>query len=164
MLTTNEMADVGFDGAFINNSPISWLARDDSKPGRKHNDSIAGRDRWLLHASTDWSREHLDDTKTVVQSQLFDSMEQVLGRNVNVVGDVATHLWRYAIPANPLDDESLWDADAKLGACGDWCGGPRIEGAFLSGISVAGTILRHYTIDRPPAVDSAKLVQPSLLG
>ena len=49
----------------------------------------------------------------------------------------------------PLDDECLWDPAAGLGACGDWCGGPRIEGAFLSGMAMAGSLLRHLTIDRP---------------
>ncbi|KAA1260324.1 hypothetical protein LF1_28630 [Rubripirellula obstinata] len=35
-----------------------------------------------------------------------------------------------------------------IAACGDWCGGPRIEGAFLSGMAAAGALLRHLTVDR----------------
>jgi len=36
----------------------------------------------------------------------------------------------------------------RLGACGDWCAGPRVEGAFLSGAAMAGAVLRELTIDR----------------
>ena len=31
-------------------------------------------------------------------------------------------------------------AAARLGACGDWCEGPRVEAAFLSGIALAAKI------------------------
>ncbi|WP_164103864.1 FAD-dependent oxidoreductase [Candidatus Laterigemmans baculatus] len=44
----------------------------------------------------------------------------------------------------------VWDRAVGLGACGDWCGGPRIEGAFLSGAAMAGSLLRYLTIDRHP--------------
>lgn len=51
------------------------------------------------------------------------------------------HLWRYSLVDNPLDVDALWDPEAGLGACGDWCQGARIQGAFLSGQAVAGRIL-----------------------
>ena len=115
MLATTETEDVGFDGAFINNNPLSWLARDDSKPGRKCDHHANSHDRWVLHASADWSHEHLEHPQAAIQSKLIEAMEAALGRSFKVVGDVVTHLWRYAIPANPLDSESLWDAEARLG-------------------------------------------------
>ena len=48
--------------------------------------------------------------------------------------------WLAAAPANPLKEAYLWDAAEKIGAVGDWCGGPRIEGAFLSGRALAQSI------------------------
>ena len=50
---------------------------------------------------------------------------------------LSAHRWVTAAPANPLKDTCLWDAEQKIGAAGDWCGGPRIEGAFLSGRALA---------------------------
>ena len=35
----------------------------------------------------------------------------------------------------------LWDSKIGLGACGDWCTGPRIELAFESGNALANEII-----------------------
>ena len=43
------------------------------------------------------------------------------------------HRWRYALVEKPLGESYIWDATLRLGACGDWCLGPRIEAAFNSG-------------------------------
>ena len=51
------------------------------------------------------------------------------------------HRWLYSLVANPLNVGALWDPDLGIGACGDWCQGARIEGAFLSGQAIAGRIL-----------------------
>jgi len=53
----------------------------------------------------------------------------------------AAHRWRYAKAQNPLDDGCLWDRQAMIGLCGDWCCHSRIEGAFLSGAAIAGRVL-----------------------
>ena len=53
----------------------------------------------------------------------------------------AAHRWRYAKAQNPLDDGCLWDRQAMIGLCGDWCCNSRIEGAFLSGAAMAGRVL-----------------------
>jgi hypothetical protein len=46
------------------------------------------------------------------------------------------HRWAYARPPAPLG-EVLWDPARRIGACGDWCRGGRVEGALLSGIALA---------------------------
>jgi len=54
---------------------------------------------------------------------------------------VTAHRWRYALPEEPLSERCVVDGDRKLGVCGDWCGGPRVEGAFLSGLALAESLL-----------------------
>ena len=57
------------------------------------------------------------------------------------------HRWRYALPTVPIESRALWDGQASLGACGDWCGGPRVEGAFLSGAALAGRVMNSILVD-----------------
>ncbi len=134
-----------FDGAFVDNSPLSWICRDSSKPGRQ----VDRGECWVLHGSAPWSNEHLEADANDVSAALIDAFTKATGQSPGKLGYSAAHRWRYAIPVNALDESCLWDATEGLGACGDWCGGPRVEGAFLSGMAVAGQLLREVTIDRP---------------
>jgi len=49
LLAYDAPLDAGFDAAKISNGPLSWIARNSSKPGR--DDAEA----WVLHASPEWS-------------------------------------------------------------------------------------------------------------
>jgi renalase len=52
------------------------------------------------------------------------------------------HRWGYAFAQNPRPDLFLTaQVQAPLYFCGDWCGGNRVESAFLSGSAVAEKIL-----------------------
>ena len=56
----------------------------------------------------------------------------------------AAHFWRYAIPPEPLGTRCLFDPELAIAACGDWCGGPRVEGAYLSGVAAAGRMMGRF--------------------
>jgi predicted NAD/FAD-dependent oxidoreductase len=51
------------------------------------------------------------------------------------------HRWRYALADAPLGEPFLWDAEQKLGLCGDWCLAPRLEAAYLSATALGKTML-----------------------
>jgi renalase len=51
------------------------------------------------------------------------------------------HRWRYALVETPLGQACLWDDAARLGVCGDWCLGGRIEAAHDSGTALARAVL-----------------------
>lgn len=121
---------VAWDGAFVEDSPLSWVARDTSKPGRPTGE------RWVLHASAEYSAAHLEETPEQVAPKLVEAFGTALGMAVRPMEAVA-HRWRFASPSPALETASLYDAALGLGACGDWCAGPRVEGAFLSGVALA---------------------------
>lgn len=152
LLRQPQRLEIDFDGAFVDDSPLAWISRDNAKPGRGEQQA----DHWVLHATPTWSRQNLEADAAWVASRLREAFADATGVALSKLSDgvapastLLAHRWRYAIPEQPLDVDCLWDPGEGLGACGDWCGGPRIEGAFLSGVAVAGAVLRHWTIDRP---------------
>jgi renalase len=47
------------------------------------------------------------------------------------------HRWKYAFAINPIESQFLRATTAAPLYCiGDWCGGDRVESAFLSGLAI----------------------------
>ncbi|MEM7587975.1 MAG: FAD-dependent oxidoreductase, partial [Acidobacteriota bacterium] len=135
MTTFDQPLELPFDGAFVNDAPLSWVARNSSKPGRP------GDDSWVLHASPAWSMEHLELCADDAAGRLLEAFFEATGREPVEPLHLRAHRWRYALAEEALDVGCLWDGELRIGACGDWCAGSRVEGAFLSGMAVAGRIL-----------------------
>lgn len=134
MIGLKNRLNVSFDGAFVHDSILSWIARNSSKPGRK-----TSFETWVLHGSRQWSSEHIDNSPDEAKKVLFEEFQKVIGLKIPMeeVLVLEGHRWRYAIPVTTLPDRFVWDDAVKIGLVGDYCGGPRIEGAFLSGLSLA---------------------------
>lgn len=132
---------VDFGGAFINSGNISWIARNQTKPGR----SGAG-ESLVLHATPEWTATHFDDDKPKVAEQLMQQLWPALGLDeAHDITSCDAHRWMYARPVSPaaLPYRCLFNADRTLIACGDWASGGRVEGAFLSGAAAVGVIARN---------------------
>ncbi len=111
--------------------PLRWIARDSSRPGH-----AALPDTWVLHASPAWSRAHLEDDATSVTNTLMTTFRTATGAD-HAPAHVSAHRWRYALVEKPLGTPFLWDKSSRIGLCGDWCLGPRVEAAYDSGIALA---------------------------
>lgn len=109
---------------------IGWAARNSAKPGR------TGPESWVVQATPDWSRRHIDDDRDEVADALTGALSQRLG--VGLPGRIGTaaHLWRFARCADG-GTGPIFDADRRLGLCGDWLIGPRVESAWVSGAALA---------------------------
>lgn len=130
MLGFRERVPLEFDGAFVNDGPLAWMARNNSKPGRPPTEA------WVLHGSPDWSESHLEDPVEEVIEEMFRAFVDLCATAPASPHLKLAHRWRYALPREPLNETFLFDADLSIGVCGDWCGGPRVEGAYLSGRSL----------------------------
>ena len=117
-----------WDGAFINTGPLRWVARDSSKPGR------TGPETWLLHASAEWSEAHIEDSADSVTTALLAAFAALGGPAPQAV---TAHRWRYADTEPALTLGYWWDDEIRLGLCGDWLSGGKVEGAWLSGMALA---------------------------
>jgi predicted NAD/FAD-dependent oxidoreductase len=129
--------DVPWDGAFIHDSALSWVARNSSKPGRN-----ATKDCWVLHANAEWSAKHLEDAPELVIDQLLESYAYASGENLPAQIYKTAHRWRYSIGGSFINPRDLHDQSIGLTICGDWVNGGRFEGAFLSGITAVESILK----------------------
>lgn len=159
MVSFDQRWDVPFDGAFVNCGNLSWIARDSSKPGRPQSS-----DTWVLHSTVEWAAASLDKPKEQVIEELIAEASRVTNRAMPVAQYRGAHRWLYSRPLDALPDSSLWDSKHKLGACGDWCGGPRVEGAMKSGISLAGRILGSLHENATASSISSKPTQLSLFS
>ena len=139
MVEVDGRVELPFDGAFLPGPVLSWISRDSSRPGR--GGGTAGRgERWVLHAGPEWSRTHLEVDPHTAGAQLVDAFMK-MGRLPRArIRQVQAHRWRYALP-EATDEPCLWDGASGLGVAGDAWGGPRVEGAFLSGQALAGRLL-----------------------
>ena len=122
-----------WEGAFINTGPLRWVARDSSKPGR------TGQETWLLHASAEWSEAHIEDSAESVTAALLAAFAH-LGGPAPLAA--TAHRWRYADTEVPLTQGGWWNAALRLGLCGDWLNGGKVEGAWLSGQALAQRVVQ----------------------
>lgn len=142
--------DLPFDGAFVHDSPLTWVARNSSKPGRPQAEC------WVLHASPEWSTEHIEDAPAPVCDELLSALRRAVKIGSLRTIHTAAHRWRYALPSEPPTAGCLLDDATRVAVCGDWGQAARIEGAFLSGCAAAKRTMN--------AVSSAPGVEPTGAG
>jgi predicted NAD/FAD-dependent oxidoreductase len=135
MFVFEERPAMPFDGAFVSSGRLSWIARNASKPDRPRGES------WVVHASPEWTRKHWEVHRAHAPELLRRALQDRFGTLPRVLFQRA-HRWGYALAADP-GPGTLYDADAGIGAAGDWCVGGRVEGALLSGLEAAERILER---------------------
>lgn len=113
--------------------PIDWAARNTAKPGRD------GGEAWTIHATSDWSRRHLESDTASVTASLLRAFEERVG-TLPSPAYAAAHRWRYARSGKAAVG-AYARPDIGLAACGDWLLAPRVESAWLSGRQVAEALL-----------------------
>ena len=118
--------------------PIGWAARNSAKPGR------TGPDAWVIQAGPEWSAAHLEQAADDVVAPLLREFAARSGPLPGLLAATA-HRWRFA-RSGSAGKGSLWDTGLRLGACGDWLLGPRVECAWLSGAALAERVIASEAI------------------
>ena len=124
-----DQLNLPFDTAFINDEIISWISRNNSKPSR------TGLETWIIHANPTWSQEWIELDKDQA-AQLILNCAKGLGLDCEKA-KITIHRWRYASGHTTQIIGFRLREDLKLGFCGDWLNGGRVEGAWLSGYQLA---------------------------
>ena len=126
MLGFSENLPLEFEAAHVIHSDLSWIAVNSHKPGRTDRFTL------MVHSSEEYSEAHIDDDRETVMQHLMNETSNVIGHDVSIADYKTVHGWRYANNAKRENCHIFLDPDLKLAACGDWCLGGRVEGAFTS--------------------------------
>jgi predicted NAD/FAD-dependent oxidoreductase len=144
MFAFEQPVDVGADVRRWTRGPLSWAACDSSKPGRP-----SGLHCWVVHASVDWSRAHLEADAVEVAQLLLHEFATATGARLPAPLHAQAHRWRLALVEQPLGLPCIVDEEIVAGACGDWCIAPRVEAAFESGRALAHSLLSMVGLGMP---------------
>jgi renalase len=112
---------------------IGWAARNNAKPGR------TGPESWVLQATPEWSRRHIEDDAEDVVARLTRAFSEELAVPLPARIATSSHRWRFARSAQG-GPGAVFDPGRRLGLCGDWLNGPRVESAWVSGTDLAERI------------------------
>ena len=88
-----------------------------------------------LHAAPGWSEQHWDDDRAAVHEALLEAARPWFG-TARVV-DSQVKRWRFATPCTPWPDPCWIAPEGSLVVAGDAFAGPKIEGAYNSGLAAA---------------------------
>ena len=120
-------------------NPLSWIACDSSKR-RVPEETVL-----VLHGNPAFSQDFLETPDAAVPQML--AVTAALGFSDPTWTE--QQRWRYAKVTEPHDAPYL--QDDTLFFCGDWCGGAKLEAAYLSGLAVAEAMLKINNEQRVPS-------------
>lgn len=114
-------------------SDIAWLADNQVK-------GISPDARALtVHMSPEWSERHWDEADGPVLTEISRLLRDYLTSRATV-SEMQLKRWRHALPTTLHAERHLLDDNLAVAFAGDAFGGPRFEGAYLSGLSAADAL------------------------
>lgn len=113
---------------------IDVAIRCSSKPGRQG-------ESWVVHGDRAWSEAHAEDDEETIAADLLQRFAGLAGAAIPEPSWRATMIWPHAFVDRPLGAPCLAAPNGRIAAAGDWCLGPRVECAFLSGRAAAEAVL-----------------------
>jgi hypothetical protein len=125
-------------GMWLAGDPIAWIADNHQKGVSPRGVGVT------IHAGPGFSRNQWETDDEAIARPLFAAAAQWLGSEV---AQYQVHRWRYSKPFTFYGESCLFlNEPGPWVLAGDGFGGPRIEGAFQSGLSAADAILACLAI------------------
>ena len=116
---------------------LAWAANENSKKRFKSKTNL-----WTLQASLKWSKKTINKYKknSSVMKDLISRFTNLTGFEKNKIVFKKIHGWKYSYNYEKTPYLSYWNKKYKLGVCGDWFNGPKVEDAWLSANDLAKKI------------------------
>ena len=130
----------GAEGAYARidvsgNDPLAWIACENVKAGRVAD----GCTVYVIQASPEYSRQHLEQNPEYWASDLQVLLEKAWNLDSSKRGSVFAHRWRYARRKENVPVPN--DLPKGIFLCGDSLTDSRLESVWKSGLDVAKKIL-----------------------
>ena len=109
---------------------ISWVSRDSSKRAESSEEMT-----FVVNASPDFSEKYLEGDREVIREEMLAAAATALGEWIAAPKWTDMQRWLYSMVTEPYSEPYLQE-DSLL-FCGDWCGGAKVEAAYLSGLEVS---------------------------
>ena len=70
--------------------------------------------------------------KLINSNILINRFFELANTKKESLNNILNHGWKYSYNPEPLKIKSYWDKKIKLGICGDWFVGSRLESGWIS--------------------------------
>jgi len=136
MLGFKQPLDLPWDTLRSGDGPASWIALNSAKPSRP-----TGATTLMVHSGPIWSNTFMNSDKQELKEEIIDAASELTGLALSEANYTTIHRWLYAAVSQGAETPCLVDSSRKILACGDWCLGGRVEGAWLSGKAAAEQVI-----------------------
>ena len=137
MLVLDRESLLPAEGMVFASGPIRWAA-DNVKKGIAQGAKAA----LTLHLNREVSAEFYSASEEEVWQLVRGTVEPLLGDAT--LSSKTLHRWRFSEPKTLYGKRCEWVPAMNLGFCGDVFGGPRVEGAAISGMALARQIVSSF--------------------
>ena len=73
---------------------------------------------------------------TKFQNHLLNVASKIMKRDLSKLSLKVLHKWNYVESISHPTEDFFLDYNNKIAACGDWCINSRVEGAYLSALTL----------------------------
>lgn len=153
LLAITDATDWPYDAARVRDpaNPLTWIARNEYKPGRRKPGSNYPYTWWTAQAKGDWTFANLSTDRDNIRQMLESGIASAIGRprETMVFRHSVVHRWLYAVShGNPPAgaERAWWHPQARIGVCGDGIGGIGVERAFASGLALAEQMTAGFPV------------------
>ena len=99
---------------------------------------------WVVNMRADWTKQYYNIENYVLEDYVVSQIKKAFQSNSDAIFK-KSHRWKYSYTKKSLNDHNsknfISSIDNRLYAFGDWCEGPSIQDAWLSGKKLA----KHFS-------------------
>ena len=120
----------------VEDSSITWIADNQQKGISMDVPAVT------IHASAEFAQQHWNSADEVRGPLMLEAASRYLKSAVN---EYSCHRWGFTLPLNPYSQPYFHNADLSLLFAGDGFGGPRVEGAAVSGLAASRVLVDTWS-------------------